>query len=235
MTGGLARNEVREAVQFLTASFELRPSRRKAAILERRRALAEEIFWDVLSRREGAALSVVQGDRKARRTAVEETGRNALRAALAKGLCEPLAQGLSRDISGQVSSFIELKRTRVDTQWPRAVRAEAVDDTALDRLAAAVTLDEENAARDEVLRCEKGLPLKPLTLARSRDVRILRKRESGSLVVALNILRAKDSDARETVIEAGVDAATGETTARKVTKTCVIVPIADGPQRGDHR
>ena len=37
------------AGQFLTAVFEMRPTRRKAAVLERVRAKAERVFWDHLA------------------------------------------------------------------------------------------------------------------------------------------------------------------------------------------
>ena len=226
MSQGETQKSDRRAVTYLTATIELRPSRRKAAVLERRRVLCEAAFWEVLSRHENGARTAVDGDRKSRRSLVAAIESDALRTALAKGLSEPIAQGLARDIGGQVSSFIELKRTRDGTQWPQPQRVEAIDETAMDRLARAITIDDENAARDEVLRSEKGPVLKPFTLARSRDVRIVRKAENGSLVAVLNILRSKDADARATMIEAGVDAVTGEAVARKATKTCLVIPIS---------
>ena len=40
------------AGQYLTAVFEMRPTKRKAAILERTRAQAEALFWKFLENNE---------------------------------------------------------------------------------------------------------------------------------------------------------------------------------------
>ena len=56
------------AGQYLTAVFKLRPSRRKAAIMEKLRAKAEDVFWDILAqKRPRADVVAAEADKKARR------------------------------------------------------------------------------------------------------------------------------------------------------------------------
>ena len=55
--------------QYLTAVFEMRPTKRKAAILERARSQYEEVFWSMLEDRQADADGIIKeekaGERKA--------------------------------------------------------------------------------------------------------------------------------------------------------------------------
>jgi len=104
--------------QFLTAVFELRPTRRKAAALERVRAPAEAVFWEVMAtlRPSFESLPLPGEDKESKKlakTARIEACRNAQKLALQKatkaGLVEPVAAGLARDVEMAVSSFAELR------------------------------------------------------------------------------------------------------------------------------
>lgn len=91
MAGGSARKSSEKAEQFLTASFELRPSRRKASMLERCRGIYERTFYDVLEMHEATAREAVDADSAKRKAVIAAIERDAVRAGLASGLNEPLA------------------------------------------------------------------------------------------------------------------------------------------------
>jgi hypothetical protein len=63
------------AGQYLTAVFKLRPSRRKAAIMEKLRAKAEDVFWDILAQKCPRADAVAaEADKKVRRESQNRSG-----------------------------------------------------------------------------------------------------------------------------------------------------------------
>ena len=100
--------------QYLTAVFELRPTRRKAAALERVRATAEAVFWQVLdASRARADVVAAETDAKARRIAwraAEADIRAGIIAVCAKAsLAEPVAHGVCRDALMAISSYVELR------------------------------------------------------------------------------------------------------------------------------
>ena len=213
--------------QFLTAVFELRPTRRKAAMIERIRASAEDVFWDVMARLHADAEAAAALDRKERRAATGRLGHQALVAAAKAGLCEPVAQGLARDLVSAAGAYIEARARGRAASWPaREIRQDPPPlGTRLDAMAAAITQDAETASRD-ALNLEGRMPrVRPIILARSRDCQIIRDAE-GRLAVALNIVRASDPRARDAVIHAGTDACTGEAIKASRRKTVLLVPLA---------
>jgi len=110
-----------------------------------------------------------------------------------------------------VSSYIELKRGGREAEWP-VRREEQVSgyELGLDALAAATTKDEESATRELFTSASRTPSVRPLTFARERDARIVRKDVNGSISVVLNILTAKDEKARQMSMVEGIDACTGE-------------------------
>ena len=61
------------AGQYLTAVFEMRPTKRKAAILERARAQAEALFWKFLEDNETEGTEIAnEPDAKVRRGRLQE-------------------------------------------------------------------------------------------------------------------------------------------------------------------
>lgn len=84
--------------QHLTAVFALRPSKRKAVLLERARAQAEAVYWQVLGKNEGQVKAIAQvEDAKDRRKQLMNLKKPISRAVNEK-LHEPIAAGLNRDV-----------------------------------------------------------------------------------------------------------------------------------------
>jgi len=197
------------AGQYLTAVFKLRPSRRKAAIMEKLRAKAEDVFWDILAQKRPRADAVAaEADKKARREQSraldQEINRLVIRDATKAGLNEPVAQGLGRDISMAIGSYIELRAGGHEAEYPaQLVTSEADHAAALDALARATTREEENAARDALGRVARKPGPRPLTIARARDGLIIRKGPNGALSLVLNIMRATDEKARPAQLAPG--------------------------------
>lgn len=212
--------------------LELRPSRRKAAALERVRAVAEGLFWAALEReRPGSAAVAEIADAKERRAAWRtmqtEIARRTLAAGAKAGLAEPVVQGLVRDITQAISSYIGLRANGHAAEWPRPVSATEADaNAALDRLSAASTREAENEARDALARIAREPGPRPLTIARARDGRLIRTGPTDAIAVVLNVLRATDPKARPAHLKPGIDAATGEVVPAKESKTVLVVPVA---------
>lgn len=215
--------------QFLTAVFELSPSIRKAAALERVRGAAEVVFWRTLAQVQSDAEATVTLPLKERREAISRLAKPALDAAGKAGLCEPVAQGLARDLQSTVCAYVEARAKGREASWPVQVQPEALPPLAdrLDAFLPAITLEAENVARDALNRRPRLPRARPIILARERDCRILRD-EAGRLAVALNVMRASDPRAWETTIKAGFDATTGEALKERRRKTVILVPLACG-------
>lgn len=219
------------AGQYLTAVFKLRPSRRKAAIMERVRAKAEEIFWNVLAQQRPRADAIAtEADKKARkeqfRALEQEINRQIIRDATRAGLNEPIAQGLGRDIAMAIGSYIENRAGGQEAEYPARVTITETDHAAaLDAFNLAITREEENAARDALARVARKPGPRPLTIARARDGLIIRKGPNGALALVLNIMRATDEKARPAQLAPGMEAATGEIFKGGVSKTRIILPF----------
>lgn len=209
--------------------FELRPTRRKAAALERVRAAAEAAFWTTMEAAQPVAVAAAVQDRKARRDAAGRLAQEALVTAAKTGLPEPVAQGLARDLAGAAGAYVEARAKGREASWPQPVAAPVIAPLAdrLDDLAAAITQDEEAAARDALNRRPRLPRARPIILARERDCRILRD-DKGRLAVALNVQRASDPRAREATIRAGYDACTGEVHKAQRRRTVLMVPLVCG-------
>lgn len=216
--------------QYLTAKFKLRPSRRKAAILERARAAAEVAFWSHLEEIEHAAQDVLGIEtKKDRKNAIKALCHPRL---LAKyGMCSAVTDGVSRDLVATVRSYVELKLTPEfeKTEWPTpTVQQERRYDAGLDALAASIILEDESAARDEIYRGGQSRKYRPFVLSRGRECRLLRKTDTGAIVACLSVMRADDVKARKVHIAEGIDAATGEVIPAKKSVGVIIVPLEMG-------
>ena len=98
------------AGQFLTAVFEMRPTRRKAAVLERVRAKPERVFWDHLASVRAEAEQIVAiADGRTRTTTIRHLAHRGFQPAIKSGLNEPLATALERDLKQQITSYIGLR------------------------------------------------------------------------------------------------------------------------------
>lgn len=220
------------AKQYLTAVFELRPTRRKAAALERVRAQAESVFWTVLSeeRDRADALAAVAESKERRtawRTAQNDLARRIMVAGVKAGLCESVIQGLARDVAMAIGSYVELRAGGHEAEWPTPVLARDTDHAAaLDLFATASTREHENAARDALALVLRRPGPRPLTIARERDARIVRTGLHGGIAVVVNVLRASDPLTRPATLQPGIDAATGEAMKGGATRTKLIIPLS---------
>jgi IS605 OrfB family transposase len=215
--------------QFLTAVFEMRPTRRKAAVMERVRQTAEDVFWAVLSPGNitAAEQAIATDDRAERRKLLSGYERATLAEAARAGLCEPVAQGLARDVVMAVSSFVELRRGKRPAEWPARRQLQASGyQLGLEALTSATSRDEENAARDVFMSADRPPPVRPLTFARERDARIVRKEPNAAISVVLNIVSARDAKAKSIQMSEGIDAATGKALKPHRSKTKIIVPLS---------
>ena len=212
--------------QFLTGIFEMRPTQRKAAALERVRAANEEAFWEALPGAREQADLIIAMPKKEHRSALRQACKHIPKVAASHKLPEAVAQGLLRDIQMAVSSYIELKAKGHDAQWPERNVGQSNDmDGALDLFAAAVTIEDENVARDALAKARKLPVSRGLVFARSRDARIVQD-AAGRIAVVLNCLWASDPRSRQTVMHEGVDPTTGEVLGQSKSKARLIIPLS---------
>ncbi|MBM3741031.1 MAG: transposase [Acidobacteria bacterium] len=213
-------------VQYLTAVFELRPTRRKAAALERVRATAEAIFWNQLERHRATAMELTTADRKTRRAEAWRIEAEAARQATSAGLVESVAAGIARDIGQAIGSFVGLVADGHEAAWPERPKLVTPTDrpAALLQLASSTSIEDERHARDELARIARGLPIRPFVLVRSRDCQLVRD-GTGRIAAILNVLRAKDGRSREANINGGFDATTGEIVNTSKRKSVLVVPV----------
>lgn len=101
------------AGQYLTAVFEMRPTKRKAAILERARSQAEALFWRLLEDNETEGKEIAnEPDAKVRRARLQELKSRMQRSATAQML-EPIAHDAARNIVEGISSLVELQQAHL--------------------------------------------------------------------------------------------------------------------------
>ena len=212
--------------QFLTAVLEMHPTRRKAAALERVRAANEEAFWESLAGAKDQAEAIIAMPKKEHRRALRQACKGVPKIATKHKLIEAVAHGLSRDVEMAVSSYIELKAGGHEATWPERDMGQRPDmGMALDQLAAAITIEDESAARDALAKARKIPAVRGLTFARSRDARIIQD-SAGRIAVVLNCLKASDPHSREAVMREGVDPTTGEVLRQAKSKAKLVIPLA---------
>ena len=222
------------AGQYLTAFFEMRPTKRKAAILERARSQAEALFWQLLEDNETEGKEIAnEPDAKIRRSRLQELKSRLQRSATAQML-EPIAHGAARSIVAGISSFVELQQAHLKKgdgaqkpEWPSQARNVRTNYTgALDDLKFVTELETEKLLRDELNRSDRDPPLMPMTIARARDAKIIRHKETGALAVELFILRAKDKKAKSSTRSEGIEAASGEMIKAGKSKSKILIPLS---------
>lgn len=126
-------------------------------------------------------------------------------------LHEPIAAGLNRDVMAAISSYIGLYRlsrksgeNQTPPEWPsKGDNVRTNHEAALNDFVFCTDREQENALRDELNRVHREPPLRPMTLARMRDARIIRIGETGALAVELNIVPMKNKKARLSTRVAG--------------------------------
>ena len=222
------------AGQYLTAVFEMRPTKRKAAILERARSQAEALFWRLLEDNETEGKEIAnEPDAKVRRARLQELKSRLQRSATTQ-IHEPIAVGAARNTVAGISSFVELQQAYIKKgdgaqkpEWPLQSRNVRTNySSALDDLKFVTEFETENLLRDELNRSDRDPPLMPMTIARARDGKIIRHNETGALAVELAILPAKDKKAKSSTRSEGIEAASGEMVKAGSSKSKILVPLS---------
>lgn len=217
--------------QYLTAVFELRPSRRKAATMERVRASAEDVFWSIIGtlRTQAdtiVAIEVAKDRRTAWRSLQADVARRVIADSARNGLNEPVGHGLVRDVQMAVGSYIESRVAAHDAEWPtRKTPVASVHDDTLTALMTATTKEQESEARDALALVARQPGPRGMTIARSRDALLVRKGATGGIAAVLQLLRASDPRTRVAKILPGIEAATGEMIEGGASKAKIVVPI----------
>ena len=99
------------AGQYLTAVFDMRPTKRKAAILERTRAPAEALFWKFLEGNETEGKEIAnEPDATVRRWRLQEMKKYLERVATTQ-LHKPIAKGVTSNVVAIISSYVRLQQT----------------------------------------------------------------------------------------------------------------------------
>lgn len=197
--------------------------------MERVRLAAENVFWETLSSESKvwAEEAIAIKDKRERKKYLAKFERLTHAKALRVGLCEPVRQGLARDVGMAVGSYIELKVKQLGAQWPARRESQSSGyERGLDALAASLTKEEEDSARDLFATASRPPAVRPLTFARARDAQLVRKGQNGGIAVVLYLLNATDARARAASLSEGQDASTGEVVAKQKSKTRIIVPIS---------
>ena len=117
------------AGQYPAAVFEMRPTKRKAAILEPARSQAEVVFWRLLEDNETEGKEIAnEPDAKVRHSRLQEMKSRLQRSATAQ-LHAPIAVGAARNIVAGISSFVELQQAYLKKgdgaqkpEWPSPAR-----------------------------------------------------------------------------------------------------------------
>ena len=222
------------AGQYLTAVFEMRPTKRKAAVLERARAQAEALFWKFLEDNETEGKEIAnEPDAKVRRGRLQEMKKRLERVA-ARQLHEPIAVGVTRNVVANISSYVGLQQTFLKKgdgaqkpEWPAEARNVRTNYSgALDGLRLVTDLETENLLRDELNRSDRDPPFMPVTVGRSRDTKIIRHGGIGASAVELNIAAANDKKAQTLSRAHGVEAASGEVVKAGSSKSKILVPLS---------
>lgn len=219
---------------FKTAAFRLRnPSAHKAAMLRDAMLRSHRAYSKLLER------LLPQVDRFAEcKKGAERDGEIGRRAA---PLLRPLPlscaakAGVMADLAGQLSSFIELKEagTHELVSAPSAGRLAPNSHgycAALDELAAAVDLETENVARNQLQRARRAPQRRPLfftTFRRGDGFLLLRSPANGRLYAWLNLHPKESRFARPVTVTGLVDARSGQA-ASFTSKTGALFPLAFG-------
>ena len=89
----------------------MRPTKRKAAILERARAQAEALFWKYLEDNETEGKEIAnEPDATVRRGRLQEMKKHLERVATTQ-LHEPIAKGVTSNVVANISSYVGLQQT----------------------------------------------------------------------------------------------------------------------------
>lgn len=235
--------------QFLTAVFELHPSRRKAALMERARAAAQTAFADIITSIGKDIESIRHIERMLSRA-------DRFRAIIA--LVEPWARsrgelpsavkdGLAKDLRAVISAFVEKRiKARADgrhtaarqVRWPASespTNTATVTDfgAAIDDLAASFMEEDERDAAARCARVPAADICRPLTITRASECRLTqvevdnpRGQKATRVGCVLMVSKPDWPEARVTTIKPSLDATNLRPLPTLKTASAIIVPVS---------
>lgn len=217
--------------QYLSATFRLRLTKRKAAALARVQAKVDDSYWERMTAFEEATIEI-SGISVKRERSVRLAGllANLKPTLVARGICHAVSDGLLRDIEQSLSSFIELKVGGFSPSYPSRPTSAPSLDEGIDALAAAVDDSTYAEARDLIGRASKQRQpsVRPITLNRRVDG-LLVKDSEGRFAVALNVLipsaEKKMGKGRKSLRRAGFDPNTGEPIEAFRSERYILAPV----------
>ena len=233
--------------QFLTAVFQLRPSKSKACILEASRLQYQKYFWKVLRalRADAEQCAKLAGAiaRKSAAKSLKDRATKMCDAAHTPDLQRALRDGLIRDIRQQLTSYFGLIENEIKANarrakqmppkppqylvvYPKESKAPSLQyEKALDALCVAVTDEECRNAEAQLRKVPNAPDERPFVLCRHTDGCVSRGRD-GKLVALLKLnSNETPKDARYT-LEDGVDPTTGEVINASGSRSYVPIPLS---------
>jgi IS605 OrfB family transposase len=185
-----------EVTAYLTAKFKLHnPSKRRRAMIDHALVSAHLAFDKLLRkvRPDVEALEQITDPAEAKRAHGELGFRLQRMATKIRALGNAAKASVTQDVSEQIDSYLALCKSNPATSYPKAARLRARPGEeaakALERLAGAVTIAEENAARDALALARRAGTPRPLNILNNRikDGALILKDEKGRLAAFINL------------------------------------------------
>jgi len=172
---------------------------------------ADRAFWKLMRHYEPQADVLLKLDKANRRQRLREIKVEAEKSLSALPLSASATNGLTFDVTAQISSFLELTDSGQDASWPE--QPNRVDPFAdgLKALVESIDLEAENAARDLMFTKPKSNDPRPLTINRNDDRgTILLQDMKGRLFAWVNLHSTKSRFSERVTVADMVDVRTGE-------------------------
>lgn len=206
----------RPVVTYLTTKLQLRDlSQRKRALLLDAMRRAHLAFDKLMRKFQPEAEEIAALPKSERRRALIDLRKPMSSYVKPMPLGNGPKQAIVKDALSQIESFAALKDYDAATTYPTSprLRGTTVDrEGALERLASSTTLEEENAARDDLMRESRPPRVRPLSIYKNRpgDGALIVADNKGRLFTYVNLLPRNARRARPVVLEGLVDIRTGE-------------------------
>ena len=205
--------------EFLTAVFELHPTFRAAATLERTRAANEEAYWDALAGAKEQADMITAMPLKKRGSAVRAACKHIRSIGAKRRLTEMAFRELQRDVEAIVSAYVERRTQGQVATWPERGAADRPGiDYVLDQLASAIVAEDESAASVALEVARRAPVSRGLAFTRLQDARIV-KDPAGGIAVRLNCVATAAARPRPAAKRSGTNVTGAEPAGEEKTKS----------------
>ena len=171
---------------------------------------ADRGFWKLMKHYEPQAGALLKLDKAGRRQRLREIKGETEKSLSALPLSESATNGLTFDVTAQISSFLELTDSGQDASWPKQPNIADPFVDGLNALVASTDIEAENAARDLMFTKPKSNHPRPLTINRNeKRGTILLQDVKGRLFAWVNLHSAKSRFSRRVTVTDMVDVRTG--------------------------